>query len=54
MEHDIRFLRDHGYIEFVEIRGLPDGADLVSAVKLTPVGNFYVELREARLDSARA
>src|SRR2546423_8665637 len=46
MEHDIRFLRDHGYIEFLEIGGLADETDLVKLVKLTPVGEFYIRLRE--------
>jgi hypothetical protein len=44
-EHDLRFLRDHGYIEFIEIDNLRDGDNLVKKVDLTPVGNFYVELR---------
>jgi uncharacterized protein DUF4062 len=44
-EHDMRFLRDHGYIEFLNISGLGDGVNLVDAVKLTPVGSFYVKLR---------
>jgi hypothetical protein len=37
--HDLRFLRDHGYIEFLEIGSLRDGADLVTGLTLTPVGN---------------
>jgi hypothetical protein len=45
-EHDLRFLRDHGYIEFLEIGSLPDGENLINRLILTPVGNFYVELRE--------
>ena len=46
-EHDLRFLRDHGYIEFMEIGTMNDGENLVRSMKLTPVGNFYVDLREA-------
>lgn len=45
-EHDLRFLRDHGYIEFLEIGSLNDGENLVKRLTLTPVGNFYVDLRE--------
>lgn len=45
-EHDLRFLRDHGYIEFLEIGSLRDGENLVNLLTLTPVGSFYVELRE--------
>jgi hypothetical protein len=45
-EHDLRFLRDHGFIEFLEIGSLLDGENLVNRLTLTPVGNFYVELRE--------
>jgi hypothetical protein len=43
----MRFLRDHGYIEMISIGGLREGQNLVEVVKLTAVGNFYVELREA-------
>jgi len=45
-EHDLRFLRDHGYVEFLEIGSLNDGENLVNRLTLTPVGNFYVDLRE--------
>ena len=44
-EHDMRFLRDHGYIEFLHVGGLADGVNLIDVVKLTPVGAFYVKLR---------
>lgn len=47
-EHDLRFLLEHGYIEFLDISKLADKVNLVDEVKLTPVGSFYVELREGR------
>ena len=45
-ERDLRFLRDHGFIGFTEIGRLADGADLVQALELTPVGTMCVVLRE--------
>jgi predicted nucleotide-binding protein len=45
-EQALRYLRDAGYIESVHIGGLADGENLVDKIKLTPVGNFYVETRE--------
>ena len=35
-ENNLRFLRDHGYIEMLEIGRLVDGQNLVGVVKLTP------------------
>jgi hypothetical protein len=46
MKRDLRFLRDHGYLEHFNIGGLSDGENLVGQIRLTPVGNFLVELRE--------
>ncbi len=46
MKRDLRFLRDHGYLEHFTISELRDGQDLVTTLTLTPVGNFLVELRE--------
>lgn len=47
-ESQIRFLRDHGYIEFIEIKHLHDGkTNLVDTLVLTPVGRFLVPLRES-------
>lgn len=46
MMRDLRFLRDHGYLEHFQIADLRDKQDLVGTLKLTPVGNFLVELRE--------
>lgn len=45
-ERELRYLRDVGYIESVHIGGLGDGENLVDKIKLTPAGNFYVEIRE--------
>jgi hypothetical protein len=46
-ERDLRFLRDHGFIEFTEIGNLSAGTDLVQVLNLTPVGSMCVQLREA-------
>jgi hypothetical protein len=45
---DLRFLRDHGYLEHFVIGDLADGQDLVRTVRLTPLGRILVEMREAR------
>jgi hypothetical protein len=47
LEGQLRFLRDHGYIDWVGIRNLRDNQNLVGLVTLTPAGKLYVELREA-------
>jgi hypothetical protein len=46
MRQDLRFLRDHGYLEHFTIAELRDGENLVGKIRLTPVGNYLVELRE--------
>jgi hypothetical protein len=48
---DFEFLRDHGYIEnkhqaYLRLDTIPTGANLLNEIKLTPAGEFYVELRE--------
>jgi hypothetical protein len=45
-EQHLRYLRDAGYIGSVHVGGLADGENLVNKIKLTPAGNFYVEIRE--------
>ena len=45
---DLSYLRDNGYIEILGIRQLEDGVDLAKAVKVLPIGSYYVELREKR------
>jgi hypothetical protein len=46
MEPNLRFLRDHGYLEQFILGGMPDGENLIGKVKLTPVGEYFVQLRE--------
>jgi hypothetical protein len=46
MKWDLRYLRDHGYLEHFHIRSLRDGENLIGQLRLTPMGNFLVELRE--------
>jgi hypothetical protein len=53
MWQEIRFLVDHGYIELLNPDDLPDQADLTRIVRLTPVGNYYVELREEAEGAAK-
>jgi hypothetical protein len=43
---DLRFLRDHGYFHHFGVGELRDKQNLASSLRLTPAGNFYVELRE--------
>jgi Na+/alanine symporter len=54
---DLRFLRDHGYIEIIGIGELHDGQDIARTVRLTPIGEYYVHLREeyeAKASTSRA
>ena len=44
-EHNLRWLRDHGYLEMIQVGMLHDGQNIANLVKLTPVGRFYVDLR---------
>jgi hypothetical protein len=46
MARDLRFLRDHGHLEHFNIAELRDGENLIGKIRLTPIGNFLVELRE--------
>jgi len=43
---DLRYLRDNGYIEILGIGQLHDQQDIAHVVKLTPIGEYYVHLRE--------
>ena len=45
-ERDLRFLRDHGYLENIGISALQDGENLIGKARLTPLGKLLVELRE--------
>ena len=42
---DLKYLRDNGYIEILGIGQLYDGQDISHMVKLTPIGEYYVNLR---------
>lgn len=47
-EHNLRWLRDHGYLEMnFQIGSLQEGQNIADLVRLTPVGKFYVELRRS-------
>jgi hypothetical protein len=46
MQRDLRFLRDHGYLEHFYVRGLDHGANLAAELALTPIGELIVQLRE--------
>ena len=43
---DLRYLRDNGYIDIIGIGQFHDGQDIAPTVKLTPIGEYYVQLRE--------
>ena len=45
-EHDIRYLRDHGYLEHFSISELREGENLIGKVQLTLIGNYLVDLRQ--------
>jgi hypothetical protein len=45
-ERDLRFLRDHGYLEQFHIGPIQDGENLIGKACLTPLGKLLVELRE--------
>jgi hypothetical protein len=47
-ERDIRYLRDHGYLEHFTIGELHEGENLTGKVQLTPIGNYLVDLRQRR------
>lgn len=40
------YLRDNNFIELWGIRGFEDGRDISKDLKITPTGEFYIELRE--------
>jgi hypothetical protein len=45
-ESNLRYLRDHGHIEMIQIRPLADGEDILPKIKLTPAGSRFLELRD--------
>jgi hypothetical protein len=48
-DHDLRYLRDHGYLELFQIGELTAGENLVGKLKVTEMGRRFVELNEAKL-----
>ncbi len=50
LQRELYHLRDIGYIEVFSIRNIPDmGNNLSDYVKITPIGNKFVNLRESFL-----
>jgi hypothetical protein len=47
-DHDLRYLRDHGYLEMFYVRDLVPGENLVGKLKVTEMGKRFVELKETR------
>ena len=50
-DHDLRYLRDHGYLEMFQLPDLSPGENLVGRLKVTEMGQRLVELKEGRLRS---
>jgi hypothetical protein len=46
--HDLRYLRDHGYLEHFQIYDLVPGQNLVGKLKVTEMGQRFVNLKEGR------
>jgi hypothetical protein len=42
-ESNLRWLRDHGYIQMIKIRALRDSENIAKQIELTPVGRYYVD-----------
>ena len=51
-DHDLRYLRDHGYLELFQISQLAPGENLVGKLVVTEMGRRFVELKENRLRPA--
>ena len=47
-DHDLRYLRDHGYLEDFQIGDLVPGENLVGRLKVTQMGQRFVNLKEGR------
>lgn len=47
-DHDLRYLRDHGYLEMFYLDQLTPGENLVGKLKVTEMGQRFVELNESR------
>ena len=52
-DHDLRYLRDHGYLEMFQISDLSEGENLVGRLRATEMGRRFVELKEARFAEIR-
>jgi hypothetical protein len=46
--HDLRYLRDHGYLEHFQISELVPGENLVGRLKVTEMGQRFVNLKQSR------
>jgi hypothetical protein len=44
--HDLRYLRDHGYLEWFDFKDLVPEENLVGRVKVTRMGQRFVDLKE--------
>jgi hypothetical protein len=47
-DHDLRFLRDHGYLAHFQISELAPGQNLVGRLRVTEMGKEFVKLKESR------
>jgi hypothetical protein len=47
-DHDLRYLRDHGYLEHFLISDLNEGENLVGRLRVTEMGQRFVKLKEDR------
>lgn len=47
-KHDLRYLRDHGYLELFQLHDLRPGENLVGKLKVTDMGQRFVKLKENR------
>jgi hypothetical protein len=45
-DHDLRYLRDHGYLEMFQISDLHPGDNLVGNLRATEMGQQFVQLKE--------
>jgi hypothetical protein len=52
-DHDLRYLRDHGYLNLFMISDLQPGENLVGKLQVTEMGRRFVEMKEARASTDR-
>ena len=48
-DHDLRYLRDHGYLEMFQLSDLHPGDNLVGKLRATDMGRQLVQLKETGL-----